>query len=215
MKLYTFWRSSAAYRVRIALNLKQIPYEDSPLHLVKNGGEHKSEDYIALNPQKLVPALVDDSGNLLTQSMAAIEYLEDVKPSPALLPSNPIERAHVRALSQAVSCDIHPLNNLRVLQYLTGELNLNEDQKAEWYHHWIRIGFEGVEATLESSNYTGEFSFGDTPSMADCCLIPQVYNARRFELDLGDFPIIQRIERNCLSLKAFDQAIPENQIDAE
>ena len=104
---------------------------------------------------------------------------------------------------------------MRVLQYLTGELNLNEDQKTDWYHHWIRIGFEGVEATLESSNYTGEFSFGDTPSMADCCLIPQVYNARRFELDLGDFPIIQRIERNCLSLKAFDQAVPENQIDAE
>ncbi len=214
MKLYTFWRSSAAYRVRIALNLKGISYEDALVHLVKDGGEHKKSDYVAINPQKLVPTLIDDEGSILTQSVAMMEYLEDIQPAPSLLPGSAIERAHIRALTQAISCDIHPVNNLRILQYLTGELGISEEEKMKWYLHWLQVGFEGLETTLSNSNYTGDFCFGNTPTMADCCLIPQVYNARRFNLDLSPYPNIVRIEQNCLKLEAFDKAIPENQSDA-
>ena len=213
MKLYTYFRSSAAYRVRIALNLKGLDYEAVPVHLVRGGGEHRQPAYLGLNPAGLVPAL-EDQGQVLTQSLAIIEYLEESHPQPALLPAAPLDRARVRAIAQAIACDIHPVNNLRVLQYLTRELDASEEQKNAWYRHWIGVGLQAVEAMLAGDARTGAFCHGDTPGLADCCLVPQVYNAKRFEVDLTPYPTLRRINDHCLSLPAFDLARPEKQGDA-
>ena len=212
MKLYGYWRSSAAYRVRIALNLKQLSFENLPVHLVKNGGEQHSDSYKALNPAQLVPTLVD--GELsLNQSLAIIDYLEDTYPEPALLPEDAAAKARVRALALDIACDIHPLNNLRVLQYLTGPLALTEQQKLEWISHWLSSGFTALEQRLAQS--AGQFCFGDTVTLADICLIPQVYNAQRFALDLTPYPHIKTVHHNCMQLAAFALAAPEQQPDAQ
>lgn len=212
MILYSYFRSSAAYRVRIALNLKNIEYEIRPVHLLKNGGEQYAVDYLALNPQGRVPVLVIDD-IVLTQSSAIIEYLEEVFPSPPLLPNNPIERAYVRSLAQIIACDIHPINNLRVVGYVKGLLK-GEFQQS-WYSHWINQGFTAIEQVMQKSDYRGRFCFGDSPSMADAFLIPQVYNALRFKCDMKNFPLINGIYEHCMQENAFLKAAPENQSDAE
>ncbi|MBD5801869.1 Maleylpyruvate isomerase [Azoarcus sp. Aa7] len=214
MKLYTYFRSSAAYRVRIALNLKQLDYEAIPVHLVRNGGEQRQADYLALNPAGLVPTLVDD-GNVLQQSLAIIEYLDEVHPQPALLPGSPAERARIRAIAQAIACDIHPVNNLRVLRYLVHELGVNDAQKNAWYRHWIAVGLSAVESMLAADARTGLFCHGDTPTLADCCLVPQVFNAQRFDCDLSAMPTILGIVERCTALDAFQRAAPGQQPDAE
>ena len=214
MQLYTYWRSSAAYRVRIALALKGLPYDSVPVHLVRGGGEQFADDYRALNPQQLVPTLVLDDGTALTQSLAIMEYLDEAHPEPPLLPAAAKERAHVRALAQAVACEVHPVNNLRVLSYLTGTLGVDEEAKTAWYGHWIERGFTAFEALLDSRDVTGPYCHGDTPTLADACLIPQVYNARRFAVDLAPYPTIRRIEEAFLKLDSFDAARPETQPDA-
>lgn len=213
MKLYTYFRSSAAYRVRIALNLKGIVAEQLPVHLVRNGGEQKLPAYRALNPQGLVPAL-EDEGALLTQSLAIMEYLEETHPKPALLPADAVGRARVRAIAQSIACEIHPLNNLRVLGYLGGELGLSDEQKRTWYQHWVCLGFEALEQQLARDAATGRFCHGDTPTFADCCLVPQVFNARRFDIDLSPYPTLQRIDAHCATLEAFAAAAPARQADA-
>lgn len=214
MKLYTYFRSSAAYRVRIALNLKQLDYEAVPVHLVRNGGEQRQTDYLALNPAGLVPTLIDD-GNVLQQSLAIIEYLDEVHPQPALLPGSPAERARIRAIAQAIACDIHPVNNLRVLRYLVHELGVNDAQKNAWYRHWIAIGLSAVESMLAADPRTGLFCHGDTPTLADCCLVPQVFNAQRFDCDLSAMPTVMAIVERCAALDAFQRAAPGQQPDAE
>ncbi|MFW1971362.1 maleylacetoacetate isomerase [Acinetobacter bereziniae] len=210
MKLYSYFRSSAAYRVRIALNLKQLDYVIQPVLLLKN--EHQQESYIALNPSQLVPSLIDQDQSFI-QSLNILEYLEEGYPSLPLLPTDLVERAKVRAFSQTIACDIHPLDNLRVLKYLKHELAVNDEQKSQWYQHWIIEGFKSLEMQLKDSN--GQFCFGTQATFADCCLIPQVYNAKRFNVDLSDFPKIQSIDQHCLSLPAFLRAIPEQQPDWE
>ena len=214
MRLHTYFRSSAAYRVRIALNLKGLDYEAVPVHLVRGGGEHRQPAYLGLNPAGLVPAL-EDQGQVLTQSLAIIEYLEETHPQPALLPAAPLDRARVRAIAQAIACDIHPVNNLRVLQYLTRELGADEVQKSAWYRHWIGVGLQAVEAMLAGDARSAAFCHGDTPGVADCCLVPQVFNARRFGCDLSAMPTVLRIADNCAGLEAFRRAAPEAQPDAE
>ena len=210
--LYGYFRSSAAYRVRIALNLKGLAYEQAPVNLVK--GEQRGEAFLARNPQGLVPALVTDEGRVLTQSLAICEYLEECHPTPALLPEAPEERARVRALAQLVACETHPLNNLRVLKYLVGELQVDDEAKLAWYRHWVTTGFDALEAMLTREAGSGDFCHGDTPTLADICLVPQLYNAERFECDLSAYPTIQRITDNCRALPAFRQAAPEAQPDA-
>lgn len=212
-QLYTYFRSSAAYRVRIALNLKGLPFESIPVHLVRHGGEQHGADYARINPAHLVPALVDGD-DTLSQSLAIIEYLEETHPTPALLPLDAAGRARVRALAQTVACDTHPLNNLRVLRYLTQELHIDEAVKIKWIQHWIALGFSAFEAQLVSSTRTGEFCHGNTPTLADCCLIPQLYNARRFDAPLQAYPKLLRVEAACLALEAFQNARPEAQADA-
>ncbi|WP_027009146.1 maleylacetoacetate isomerase [Conchiformibius kuhniae] len=212
MKLYTYFRSSAAYRVRIALNLKNLPHDAAFVHLLRGGGEQKHPDYAAVNPQKLVPALTDGTCTL-TQSLAIIEYLEETRPQPPLLPAAAPERARVRALSQLIACDIHPLNNLRVMQYLAAHFGADDARKNAWYAHWIGEGFAALEQMLQSP-HTGRFCHGDTPTLADCCLVPQVYNARRFGCDLSAYPAIVRIDAECARLPAFADAAPEHQPDA-
>lgn len=214
MKLYTYFRSSAAYRVRIALNLKGLPYEAVPVHLLKNGGEQLGEAYRGVNPAALVPALQDGEG-VITQSMAIIEYLDETHPQTPLLPADAAGRARVRALAQAIACDTHPLSNLRVLKYLVGTLKLDEQAKLEWVRHWMRLGLSAFEAYLARDDATGLYCHGDTPTMADCCLAPQVFNAQRFELDLAPYPHIQRIHANYAQLPAFQAAHPSRQPDAE
>ena len=212
VELYSYFRSSAAYRVRIALNIKQIPYAYKSVHLVRNGGEQHADSYVRLNPSELVPTLVDGD-IVLTQSMAIMEYLEEAYPDRiALLPSGTKERAQARALAQLIASDIHPLNNLRVLNYLNQELNSDKSEVDEWYANWIHTGFGALEKLLADSS--GEFCVGDKPTIADCCLIPQVYNAYRYKLDLSDYPNILRIYQQCKSMSAFEQAQPENQPDA-
>lgn len=210
MKLYSYFRSSAAYRVRIALNLKQLSYEIQPVHLVKN--EQLLECYQALNPSQCVPTLVDEDQSFL-QSLSILEYLEERYPAISLLPENIITRSKVRAFAQAIACDIHPLNNLRVLKYLQHDLSLSDEQKKHWYQHWIIAGFNSLEAQLKDSN--GQFCFGTQPTFADCCLIPQVYNAKRFKIDLSAFAKIESISQHCLTLPAFFNAAPEQQPDWE
>jgi len=212
MKLYGYFRSSAAYRVRIALNLKGIAWESVPVHLTREGGEQHKPDYVAINPQKLIPS-IDDDGRVLTQSLAIVEYLDETRPEPPLLPADAAGRARVRALAQAIACDIHPINNLRVLAYLTGTLGIGEDAKLNWYRHWVAEGFEAIERLLSAGAGTGRFCHGDAPGLADVCLVPQVFNARRFGLDLAPYPTITRIDAACLVLDAFDRARPEKQPD--
>lgn len=210
MKLYSYFRSSAAYRVRIALNLKALPYETEAVHLVKN--EQQLASYRALNPSQLVPTLLDQD-QPLTQSLSILEYLEECYPAKALLPKDLVERAKVRAFAQSIACDIHPINNLRVLKYLQNDLAISNEQKTLWYRHWILEGFHSLEMQLQHSN--GQFCFGSQPTFADCCLIPQVYNAKRFKIDLSAFPKIESIYQHCLTLPAFLNATPEQQPDWE
>jgi maleylpyruvate isomerase len=211
VKLYSFFRSSAAYRVRIALNLKNIPYEMVAIHLSKDGGANRKPEFKAVNPQMRVPALVDSSGEILIQSLAMIEYLDESFPDPPLLPANAMERAHVRAISQIIACDIHPLNNVAPLRYLKHQLKHEQAEIDAWYHHWVIEGFEAIEAMIEPSPYT----CGARVTLADLCLVPQVYNARRLKVPLDRFPKIVAVDAACLKLAAFDKARPENQPDAE
>ena len=211
MKLYSYFRSSAAYRVRIALNLKGLDYKVVPVHLLNQGGEHRSEAYRQINPSALVPALTDTDFSL-GQSMSILEYLEETQAQIPLLPADARMRAHIRAFCQSIACEIHPLNNLRVLQYLSQTLQVSDTEKSNWYSHWITEGFTTLEALLQDS--PGQFCFNDTPTLADCCLIPQVYNAKRFHIDLSDFPKIESIYTYCSTLSPFQQAAPEAQPDA-
>jgi maleylacetoacetate isomerase len=211
--LYSYWRSSAAYRVRIGLNLKGLAYEIMPVHLLRDGGEQHSDSYRATNPQQLVPVL-QHGHRMLRQSLAILEYLDEMWPEPSLLPATARDRQRVRALSQAVACDIHPLNNLRVLQYFEREWGVPQAERDGWVRHWIEDGFAALEAMLHEHPSTGRFCDGDTPTMADCCVVPQAYNARRFGIDLGAYPTVERIEQACLALPEFEAARPENQPDA-
>lgn len=211
--LYSYFRSSAAYRVRIALHLKGLPFDTIPVHLLQDGGMQHQEAYTHINPTQLVPTLADDSV-VLGQSLAIMEYLEERYPAKPLLPADPPGRARVRWLSQLIACDIHPLNNLRVLQYLEQVLGVDASAKAAWYQHWVATGFDALEALLQQDGQGSRFCLGDTPGMADCCLVPQMANARRFALPLQAYPHLCRIEAACLELDAFRKAAPENQPDA-
>lgn len=211
MKLYTYFRSSAAYRVRIALNLKGLSSEMISIHLQKQGGLNKKPEYRAVNPQMRVPALQLDSGDVLIQSLAIIEYLDEVHPKPPLLPRDPVERAKVRALAQMIACDIHPLNNTSPLRYLKHQLGQDQAKIDAWYHHWILEGFEPLETMLRPAPY----AFGGEVTLADICLVPQVYNARRLKVPLDRFPKIVAVDAACAKLGPFKQARPENQPDAE
>jgi maleylpyruvate isomerase len=211
VKLYTYFRSSAAYRVRIALNLKGLSYDMVPIHLTRDGGHQHKPEYLKVNPQKRVPALELSSGDVLTQSLAIIEYLDEIEPEPPFLPADVLERAHVRALAQAVACDIHPLNNLIALQYLKRVMKHEQPEIDAWYHHWVIEGFTALERMLRP----GPYAHGAHVSLADICLIPQVANARRFNVPLDAFPKIVGVEQACLKLPAFDKARPERQPDAE
>jgi len=213
MKLYDYFRSSAAYRVRIALALKGVTAERAFVHL--RNGVQRSEPYLAVNPQGLVPSLETEDGDVLTQSLAIIEWLDETYPSPAFLPSDAMSRARVRSIALAIACDIHPLNNLRVLQYLTGTLGLSGAQRDGWYKYWIDIGFEALEQQLSRDSDTGRFCHGDAPTLADICLVPQLANARRMKVDLAAYPTLTRIGAACAELPAFIAAAPEHQPDAE
>jgi len=212
VKLYTYFRSSAAFRVRIALNLKGLKYEPQLVSLPK--GAHRQAEYAKVNPQALVPTLITDGGLHLAQSLAIIEYLDEIHPRPALLPGDAAEKARVRSLSLLIACEIHPLNNLRTLQYLKRELELGEDQVNAWYRHWIAEGLSRLEAELNAPG-TGKFSHGDAPTMADCCLVPQIFNAQRYACDLAPYPTVMRVFGECMKLDAFDRAQPSRQPDAE
>jgi maleylpyruvate isomerase len=211
VKLYTYFRSSAAFRTRIALNLKGLSFESASIHLTKGGGQQHAPEFRAVNPQRRVPALALDGGEVLTQSLAIIEYLDEVFPQPPLLPADPVARAHVRALAQVIACDIHPLNNTSPLFYLKNTLKHDQDAINAWYAHWVTVGFEAVEAMLRP----GPYAFGAQVGLADVCLVPQVANARRFNVPLDKFPKIVAVDAACLELPAFDKARPENQPDAE
>lgn len=211
--LYSYWRSSAAYRVRIGLALKQLPYETVAVHLLRDGGEQLAPEYRAANPQGLVPML-QHGHRRLRQSLAILEYLDEVWPEPALLPVTARGRQRVRALAQLIACDVHPLNNLRVMRYFEGEWNVPQAERDAWTRHWITQGFDAFEELLVGNPATSQYCEGDTPTLADCCLVPQVYNARRFGVDLAPYPTIARIEQACLELPAFDAARPERQADA-
>jgi maleylacetoacetate isomerase len=214
MRLYDYFRSSAAYRVRIALNLKGVvPDERTFVHL--RMGNQRAQDYLALNPQGLVPALALDDGTVLTQSLAIVEFLDETHPQPPLLPADAEGRARVRSIALAIACEIHPLNNLRVLNYLIGTLGVSRDQKDGWYRYWIDVGFEALEKSLSRDPATGRFCHGDAPTLADVCLVPQLANARRFSIDLSPYPTLVRIESECNALPAFASAAPAKQPDAE
>lgn len=218
MKLYGYFRSSASYRVRIALNLKGLDYEQVAVHLVKNGGEQLAPPFRALNPDALVPVLQDElEGETvnLTQSMAIIEYLDEVYPEISLLPSTPLDRAYVRSLALAIACEIHPVNNLRVLKYLSGTLQVTDEQKNAWYRHWCETGLAVLEKKLAADARTGIFCFGDAPGFADCFLVPQIANAQRFHCDMSGMPTLMRIQQACSEYPAFIKAAPANQPDAE
>jgi len=214
LKLYTYWRSSAAFRVRIALNCKGLAYEAVPTHLLRGGGEQHRSDYRVLNPQGLVPML-DDSGALIPQSLAIIEYLEETHPQPALLPGTALDRASIRAMAYSIACDIHPLNNLRVLQYLRGELGQDEQAVTRWNHEWIRRGFEALETWIGRESGDGKHCHGTSVTLADVCLLPQVFNARRVKLDLAPYPKLAGVAAHLETLPAFATAKPEVQPDAE
>ena len=211
MKLYTYFRSSAAFRVRIALNLKGLAYEPVFVHLAK--GEHRAAPYAKVNPQALLPTLELDSGKRLSQSLAIIEYLDEAHPAKPLIPKDGLGRARVRSLSYLIASEIHPLNNLRVLQHLKRALGQNEDQINAWYRHWIADGLARLEAELAAGS--GKFCHGDAPTMADCCLVPQIFNAKRYQSDLAPYPKTMRVFEACMQLEAFDRAQPSKQPDAE
>lgn len=212
MKLYSYWRSTAAYRVRIALNIKNIGYAIEPVHLVKNGGEQLQDNYKSINPQSLVPAFETEGGEVLTQSLAIIDYLEDEYPDIALYPNDAIQKAQTKAMALSIACDIHPLNNLRVLKYLKSE-DWQQQQVDKWYAHWIHQGFSAIESQLEKSS--GQFCFGNQVTIADIFLVAQVYNANRFNVELSDYPLIVAINDKCLQLQSFINAKPENQPDCD
>jgi maleylacetoacetate isomerase len=211
VKLYSYFRSSAAYRVRIALNLKGLAYETVPIHLIKDGGRHKSPEYRAINPQMRVPSLVLPSGEVLVQSLAIINYLDEVHKEPPLLPADAPTRAHARAIAEIIACDIHPLDNLAPLNYLRDPLGHDQDAVRAWYHHWIIEGFDAIETMIKP----GPYAFGAAATIADICLVPQVANARRFKVPLDKYPSIVAVDAACQKLPAFDKARPENQPDAE
>lgn len=214
LALYTYFRSSAAYRVRIALNLKGLDADHRFIHLLKDGGQQHGEAYRAINPQQLIPTLIDN-GHAIAQSLAIVEYLEETHPEPPLLPKGAFARARVRQIAYAVACDIHPVNNLRVLQQLRRNFAATEDQRAEWQKHWIALGFTAIESLLANAPETGGYCHGDAPSLADICLIPQMANARRVNLDLAPYPTLTRIEQSALANPAFAAAQPKEQRDAE
>jgi maleylacetoacetate isomerase len=211
VKLYTYFRSSAAYRVRIALNLKGLASDMIPIHLQKEGGLNRKPEYRAVNPQMRLPALKLDSGDVLIQSLAIIEYLDEIHPQPPLLPRDPVERAKVRALAQIIASDIHPLNNIGPLRYLKNQLGQDQAKIDDWYHHWVLEGFDAMESMIRPAPYT----FGSEITLADICLVPQVYNARRLKVPLDRFPKVVAVDAACAKLAAFDKAKPENQADAE
>ncbi|MER3547120.1 MAG: maleylacetoacetate isomerase [Rhodanobacteraceae bacterium] len=214
LTLYSYWRSSAAYRARIALNLKGLQYTLKPVHLLRNGGEQHAAAFRTVNPQELIPVLVDGD-RVIRQSLAIVEYLDEAFPETVrLLPVAARERARVRAIAQLIACDIHPLGNTRVQQYLEREFGLDEAQRQAWTRHWIAIGFDALEALLANNPSTGVFCEGDTPTIADCCLVPQTYNARRFGVPMENYPTIVRIDAACRELDAFKNAAPEAQVDA-
>ena len=214
MKLYTFFRSSASYRVRIALNLKALNCEQVPIHLRRGGGEQFSATYKAINPQALVPAL-EDAGRILTQSLAIMEYLEERYPKPPLQPADPADRALVRSMALIIACEVHPIQNLRVLVHLKNNLKQSDDDLNFWARHWIDLGLSAFEQIVVSSPKQSRFCFGDTPTLADICLVPQLANARRFGCDLSAYPTLLQIEKACSALPAFADAAPEKQPDAE
>jgi maleylpyruvate isomerase len=214
MKLYDYFRSSAAYRVRIGLNLKGLAYESIPVHLVRDGGEQLKPEYRAVNPGALVPAL-EDGDAVITQSLAILEYLDEMHPMAPLMPRDALGRARVRALALTIACDIHPINNLRVLRYLVKQGGLSDEAKNAWYVHWVQEGFAALETLLARSSDTGRFCHGDTPTIADCLLVPQVFNASRFGIDLAPYPTIVRIDAACQAVPAFAAAHPSKQADAE
>ncbi len=213
MKLYTYWRSSAVYRVRIGLNLKQVPFKNEYINLVKEGGEQHSERYRQINRNGLIPSLELDSGDVLTQSLAILEYLDETYPHPSFLSKDPIQRAHIRAFAQSIACDVHPINNLRILRYLSDQLNISDPQRQTWYANWVNVNFTAIEQQLSRTS-DGKFCFGTTPTQADICLIPQIYNAYRFNIDMKMYPTLVKINQHCLSLDAFKAAIPDAQEDA-
>lgn len=210
MKLHNYFRSSASFRVRIALALKGLPYDYVPVHLVK--GEQGVPPFADHSPERLVPLLEVD-GEHFSQSLAIIEYLDEAHPGQPLLPASPAERAHVRAIAQDIACEMHPVNNLRVLKFLTGTLGLSEEQKMQWYRHWVQVGFEAVERQL--ARHAGLFCFGDQVTLADLCLVPQVFNAQRFDCPLDAFPTVMRVHQHCMSLPAFQAAAPQACPDAQ
>ncbi|KVG70448.1 maleylacetoacetate isomerase [Burkholderia ubonensis] len=214
MKLYSYFRSSASYRVRIALHLKQLPFDYVPVHLLRDGGQQLKDEYRALSPDSLVPTLVDGDA-ALQQSLAIVEYLDETHPEPPLLPKAPLDRAYVRSIALQIACEIHPLNNLRVLKYLKHMLQVPEEAKNDWYRHWIEAGFATLEARLANDPRTGKLCFGDTSTLADICVVPQVFNANRFAIDTSRFPTIQRIYDHAMTLDAFKAAAPGAQPDAE
>lgn len=211
MKLYSYFRSSAAYRARIALNLKGIAYETTSIHLIKEGGLNRRPEFRAINPQMRVPVLVTDAGTVLIQSLAIIEYLDEIHPEPALLPKHPLARAHARALAELIACDIHPLNNTSSLRYLKHQMHQEQSAIDAWYHHWVIEGFEALETLMAP----GPYACGDKVTIADVCLVPQVANARRLKVPLDSFPKIVGVDAACRALDAFDRARPEKQPDAE
>lgn len=213
MKLYSYWRSTAAYRVRIALNLKGLEYETVSVNLVKEGGEHRKDDYARVNPQRLVPALVDRSATI-GQSAAILEYLEEKYPNPALLPGDIQARAFARQIAQIITCDIHPLNNIGVLLYLSNEIGISEEAKSHWYHHWVKRGFDAMERLLTDRGWKGPYCLGNSVTLADICVVPQMYNAHRFQVPVDDYPTLCSIEQACLKLEPFIRALPDNQPDA-
>ena len=212
LKLYGYFRSSASYRVRIALNMKGLDYEQVSIHLAK--GRQYTPEFSQVSPQNLVPVLEHD-GRRLYQSLAIIDYLDEKFPHPPLLPVDLMKRNRVRSLALIIACEIHPLNNTRALAYLTDTLKLTDEQKTAWYRHWVSVGFTAIEKRLAAEKETGQFCHGDTPGFADITLVPQVANANRFNIDLGPFPVIRRINENCLALEPFKNAMPQNQPDAE
>lgn len=214
MKLYTFFRSSASYRVRIALNLKGLAYEQAPIHLRRGGGEQFSAAYKRINPQALVPAL-EDNGRVFTQSLAIIEYLEEKYPNPPLLPAAAADRALVRSMAMVIACEVHPIQNLRVLTLVKREYQQTDEQVNQWARHWIDLGLSALEQMILAQPNRGKFCFGDTPTLADICLVPQLGNARRYGCDLAQYPTIVSIEKNCVTIPAFANAAPEKQPDAE